>query len=243
MPDYTIWKTASLTQTFLQNRRGGIPLAAEQIDIITRILQIARPQITRFLDLGCGDGILGHALLHQYPQAQGIFLDFSPPMLAAAKKRLADFSGRITLLEADYSHPGWLDSLANHTPFDVIVSGYSIHHQPDPRKRTLYAEIYDLLASGGWFLNLEHVASVSGLLRRAHDDLFVDSLYAFFQRQGSDKSHHDVDWDYHNRNDADANILALDSVQLDWLRQIGFTHVDVYFKLFELALFGGMKPA
>jgi hypothetical protein len=31
-------------------------------------------------------------------------------------------------------------------------------------------------------------------------------------------------------------------VQCQWLRQIGFGHVDCYLKIFELALFGGLRP-
>ncbi len=237
-----IWQSAQLSQLFLESLRGAVPLAAEQIDVLLRILRVAKPQLNSFLDLGCGDGILGHALLREYPQAQGLFCDFSAPMLVAARKRLADFSGRTTFIDADYGERGWVVALRPHAPFDVIVSGFSIHHQPDPRTRALYAEIYELLAAGGWFLNLEHVNSVSGLLRRVYDELFIDSLYASYQRRGIEKLRHDVDWEYHNRVDREANMLAPDAVQLDWLREIGFTHVDTYFKLLELALFGGMKP-
>ena len=38
------------------------------------------------------------------------------------------------------------------------------------------------------------------------------------------------------------NILAPVGDQCDWLREIGFEDVDCYFKIFELAVFGGRKP-
>jgi len=44
-----------------------------------------------------------------------------------------------------------------NAPFEVVLSGFSIHHQPDARKRTLCAEIYNLLTPGGLFCNLEHI--------------------------------------------------------------------------------------
>ena len=39
-----------------------------------------------------------------------------------------------------------------------------------------------------------------------------------------------------------ANILAPVEVQCQWLREIGFTDVDCYLKMFEVAVFGGRRP-
>ena len=37
------------------------------------------------------------------------------------------------------------------------------------------------------------------------------------------------------------NLLERVDVQLNWLKEIGFNHVDCYFKWMELAVFGGVK--
>ncbi len=37
------------------------------------------------------------------------------------------------------------------------------------------------------------------------------------------------------------NIIAPVETQCDWLREIGFIHVYCFMKLFEIALFGGIK--
>ena len=44
---------------------------------------------------------------------------------------------------------------------------------------------------------------------------------------------------YHSREDKQANILAPVESQCEWLREIGFDDVDCYFRIFELAVFGG----
>ena len=45
-----------------------------------------------------------------------------------------------------------------------------------------------------------------------------------------------------NRPDKDANILLPVEVQCDWLREIGYEEVDCYFRVYELAVFGGRHP-
>lgn len=241
--DKTVWQTAALTNTYLDGVRGAIPLAAEQLAIMRHLILSTERPITRFLDLGCGDGILGQMVLDEFPAATGVLLDFSAPMLEAARVRLADHLDKITVVQADYGDPGWLATVQNNAPFDAIVSGYSIHHQTDTRKKTLYRELYDLLAPGGIFLNLEHVKSATPWVGHTFDEMFIDALYAYHQQTGGTDSRVQVATTFYNRPDKAANILALVEDQCDWLRAIGFADVDCYFKVFELALFGGIKPA
>ena len=141
------------------------------------------------------------------------------------------------------SAPPHLRSSATETAkFDVVVSGYSIHHQPNGRKREIYAEIYELLTPGGIFINVEHVASASKWVEKQFDELFVDALHRYSQAQNLGKSRDDMAQEFYYRPDKVANILAPVADQCAWLRAIGFEHVDVYLKIFELAVFGGVKP-
>jgi len=239
-----VWQQASLTQTYLEGVRGAIPLAAEQIDIMLRLIQAADHPVHTVLDLGCGDGILGQAVLDQHSEAMGVFADFSPPMLAAAHQRLAGYNNAHFVL-SDYGQTGWQEGIL--TPldehgFDVIVSGFSIHHQPDGRKRELYEELYDLLNPSGLFLNLEHVSSPTRWLEHQFEQHFIDALVDYHTTTGSGKTREQIDRDYYNRPDKAANILAPVELQCTWLREVGFQDVDCYLKIFELALFGGRKP-
>ncbi|MGK7922032.1 MAG: methyltransferase [Trichodesmium sp.] len=241
--NYQVWESSAISQTFLEGVRGAIPLASEQIDVMLRIIQKVKPQVNNFLDLGCGDGILGRAIINKYPQAQGVFLDLSPAMIEAAQSKVIDNKQeKFEFINQDFGKTEWLNTIREKTPFDVVVSGFAIHHLSDVRKQELYREIYQLLTPGGLFLNLEHVASPTQLIESLFDELFVDSLYAFHQSQGSNKSRQEIDQKYYNRSDKVANILAPVETQCNWLREIGFIHVDCFLKLFEIALFGGVKP-
>jgi ubiquinone/menaquinone biosynthesis C-methylase UbiE len=240
--NYQVWKTAELSRNFLDGVRGAIPLAGEQIEIMLRIIKTFTGEVNNFLDLGCGDGILGRAISESYPHSQGVLLDLSETMIKTAREKCSLSESNLFYVQEDFGNSAWVNSVKDYAPFDVIVSGFSIHHQTDERKKGLYAEIYNLLQAGGVFLNLEHVASRSNLGEKLFDELFVDSLYAYHHNLGSQESREEIDRKYYNRADKKANILATVELQCSWLRELGFIHVDCFFKIFEIALFGGVKP-
>jgi len=101
----------------------------------------------------------------------------------------------------------------------------------------VYGEIYGLLADGGVFVNVEHVSSPTDWLRAVHDELFIDRLVAVH----ANETRAQVAAKYVNRPDKAANILAPVELQCQRLREIGFTDVDCYLKIFEEAVFGGRK--
>lgn len=237
-----IWKSEAIARHYLSGVRAAIPLAAEQLDVLLRLVKKDRPAAGAFLDLGCGDGILGLAIADAYPRSVGVFADFSEPMLAQAAARVANSSRPHHVLRLDYAQPDWTSALPI-PEFDVVVSGYSIHHQPDEMKRRIYRDIYRLLKPGGIFLNLEHVASASSWGESVNDDCFVDCLHGFERGSPSPRSHAEIAAAFRNRPDKEANILAPVETQCAWLREIGFDKVDCFFKVFELALFGGLKPS
>ena len=82
-----VWQRQSVSERYLEGVRAAIPLAREQIDVLLRVLRTAQPDLRNFLDLGCGDGLLGCVVRERFPQARGMFLDFSEPMLQKARER------------------------------------------------------------------------------------------------------------------------------------------------------------
>jgi tRNA (cmo5U34)-methyltransferase len=235
-----VWKLAPVVERFL-GYRSTIPLAREQIGVMLTVLAAGGRPVNNFLDLGCGDGILGAAVLSRFPNSKGVLADFSEPMLEIARERLADNASQLSFANIDYADPNWMKAVQADAPFDAIVSGYSIHHQPHKRKRELYAEIFGLLNPGGWFINVEHVAPATPFTTKLFENHVIDTSLAQDQQAGGSKTRDDVAQSFHNRPDKDANILEPVEDQCNWLREIGFTDVDCYFKVYELAVFGGRR--
>ena len=236
-----VWKLPAIINRFL-SYRAAIPLAQEQIGVMISILKTREQPVESFLDLGCGDGILGAAILGEYPSTYGVLADFSEPMLEQAREQLKDYAGQLTFENLDYGDPAWVNRIQAHTPFDAVVSGYSIHHQPDDRKRSVYEEIFSLLNPGGWFINIEHVAAESQISVDLFNNHIINARYAIEQKNGGTKTRDEIADIFMNRPDKDANILLSVNTQCAWLRDIGYEEVDCYFHIYELAVFGGRKP-
>jgi len=178
------------------------------------LLEHVPKTVKRILDLGTGNGRLLALLKLDRPQVESIAIDFSPTMLKAARTRFAgDAAVEVMAHNLD-------ESLPDLGSFDAVVSSFAIHHLIDERKRSLYMEIFHLLEPGGVFCNLEHVASPTP---RLHEQ--------FRQALG-----------IADQPDDPSNKLLDVETQLVWLREIGFTDVDCYWKWLELALLIGVKP-
>lgn len=209
MPDLNEWSNIEHALEYLA-RADRIPHRTEGEAVL---LEFVPQEVERILDLGTGDGRLLALLRIDRRDAEGVALDFSPTMVAAARER---FRGdeKVQVIEHNLDEP-----LPDLGRFDAIVSSFAIHHCTDERKRALYTEIYKALSTGGIFCNLEHVAPATTKLHER-----------FLRALGVTEAEEDP-----------SNKLVGVDTQLQWLSEIGFEDVDCHWKWLELALFGGTK--
>ena len=207
--DVNLWPSAEHALDYLR-RADTIP---HRVEGEATLLEFVPADARRILDLGSGGGRLLALVKAARPCSQFVGLDFSPTMLETLRKLFAADS-RITIVSHDFE-----SELPPMETFDAVISSFAIHHVSHQRKRTLYQEIFGLLAPNGVFCNLEHVASPS------------PRLHAGFLQA--------ISW-----TDQDPSNKLLDfETQLAWLREIGFVDVDCHWKWRELALLVGVKPA
>jgi len=231
------WKDERVVDFYVE-RRKLIPLWDVQEELIRRLVTRDGRAVRRFCDLGAGDGAFSDLLMDLFPESNGVLVDFSEPMLAAAERRLALKRGRWRIVRADLSEREWLNGLREGERFDAVVSRLCIHHLPDERKLALYGEAFELLEPGGLFLNWEHVSD-GGLAEGLFEEFFVERLLEAERERENPRSPDIVVREYHDAQEED--ILLDAETQCDWLREIGFDQVDVYFKLPGLAIFGGVR--
>lgn len=191
-------------------RADRLPHRGEGEGVLVRDLAGALPG--RVLDLGCGDGRLTALVLSAYPASVALCIDMSPPMLDAATARF-EADERVTLAVHDLDHELPFDGL-----FDAVITSLAVHHVPDERKRTLYAEIAQLLTPGGVFCNLEIVASPTQTLH----DRWRDEMGA---------------------RDDPSDVLCDMTSQLAWISEAGLDNVDCIWKWRSLALLRGEQLA
>jgi len=106
------------------------------------------------LDVGAGFGAVTEELLQVYPAAEVTLQDYSEPMLADARRRLAAKAGQLRYVTADLTDANWAKAVGG--PFDLAVSAICLHNLGDDAKIfACYRAIHGLLKPGGWFLDYD----------------------------------------------------------------------------------------
>jgi len=233
-----VWQAAATTANYHRSRRG-IPYAEDHFDIARRVLEAHGLGVRTLLDLGCGDGIATQAMVDLFPVERAVLVDFSEPMLEAARERFRDSDVAVAVGHGDLLGSDWVDGVRRETGYDLVISRFAIHHLPHARKQSLYAEIFDLLRPGGMFINIEHVQSPTAAYQDAFERMLIEGIHALHEDR---ETIEETERAFRARQDAETNILAPVEDQCRWLREIGFTDVDCSFKAFELSVFGGRRP-
>jgi SAM-dependent methyltransferase len=203
------WHDAAKVDEYLQRVGGLAPrLAGEAM-----LAEVLPRHVARVADLGCGDGRLAALVLTARPAVTDVVaVDASPPMLERAQERFRD-DPRVRVLRHDLRDD--IADIGGPGVFDVVVSGFALHHLDDSRKRTLFAEVARRLRPGGVFANLEVVASAT------------PELHAAF-RTAIGREH----------DDPEDQLVEVET-QLGWMRDAGLEQVDCLWRWRGFALLVG----
>lgn len=135
-------------------------IAAEHL--AERVTGLALPPQSRVLEIGCGTGLLGAALVDRLPGAYWTMTDISPAMIERARTR---FAGREAIAFA--AMDGEAPDVAG--PFDLIVSSLAMQWFADLPGSV--ARLRGLLAPGGQIAFATLAAGSFAEWRAAHESL------------------------------------------------------------------------
>ena len=230
-----IWQSEQIVQAWAAEEAKRERKRVAQRRLMAVLLPFGEQDAFTFLDLGAGTGAASRAILGAHPRSTAILADFSAEMMRAGEREMQPFAGRYTYVEFDMSASEWPAAIP--AALDAVVTSMCVHHLPDERKRGLFAEIYDHLAPGGWYLNYDPVRAEDPLVeaawQRANDHDDPAAAHQRAHRTAQEQAR----WDNHVRY-----IIPL-AQQLEYLRSAGFRGIDVYWKHLENVLYGGCRPA
>jgi len=204
-----------------------IPSYLDMLDALVSALPFERDAAPRVLDLGCGTGTVSHLVLERYPASRVTCLDIAENMLAMAKSKLSEYDSAEYVC-ADFS--SWEPSCR----YDAVVSSLALHHlRDDGSKRAFFRKIYGMLSPGGAFLNADVVLSGDRLLQALYLRKWREFMLASVRADEVDG----IWFPSYEREDRPAVLVD----QLAWLVDSGFSSVDVIWKYYNFAVYGGKK--
>ena len=117
--------------------------------------------------------------------------------------------------------------------FDIVVTGAAMHHlREDAEWEMVFNKIYKSLKKGGCFW-------ISDLIK--HDHPVIDQLmwkrYSDYLESVGGKEYQENVFAYIVKEDTPRSVMY----QLDVLKKVGFSYVDVLHKNSNFSVFGGIK--
>ncbi|MFA5928470.1 MAG: class I SAM-dependent methyltransferase [Candidatus Margulisiibacteriota bacterium] len=203
-----------------------IPFYKEMLDCLVSVLPFAKAAKIKVLDLGAGTGTISYLIKSRFPKAQVTCVDISPKMLEEAGKKLQGFRD-VKYEVADLAGYRFSEKV------DAIVTSLALHHlAPDPGKRSFYKKAFAALKPKGMLVNADIVLAGSSRIQS-----FYISKWQEYLKQNLSNEHIHENHKRYEREDR-PNVLLQ---ELEWLQQAGFKHVDVYWKYYNFAVYGGQK--
>ena len=205
-----------------------IPGYREMVDALVSALPFPEGAALRVLDLGCGTGTVARAVLERWPEAELTCLDMAEKMLEMARVKLERYR-KTRYVAADFS--AW----DGEGRYDAVVSLLALHHLPDDgAKRAFFSKVFALLSPGGAFFNADVVLSGDSSIQAR----YLEKWRSFMLESVSEADVDGIWFPSYEREDRPAVLFD----QLDWLAESGFAPVDVIWKRFNFAVYGGKKP-
>lgn len=209
------------------NIRNLIPYYSRMVEALISSLPYSNNEKIEVIDLGSGTGTISKAVKEKYPNASITCLDIAENMLETAKQKLAGYKN-ISFVQGNFENYKFDKS------YDLIISSLALHHlRTDEEKCSFYQQCYDCLKQNGYFFNADVMLAASENLQKVYMDKWVE-----YMRRNVSEDEIQNTWlpTYYNE---DSPAKLTDHIQ--WMNEIGFKEIDVIWKYYNFAVYGGKK--
>ncbi|MDD5593706.1 MAG: class I SAM-dependent methyltransferase [Candidatus Margulisbacteria bacterium] len=204
----------------------SVPHYRQMIGVIVEMLPFPRQKKVILADIGTGTGNISYNIKSAFPNSELVCIDLSPRMLSVAKEKLASFSG-VEYIQADVS------AYRFDRRFDAIVSSLTLHHlETDADKHAFHKKAFRALKKGGYFINADIIIAPDKKMQ----DVNLAKWQGFILKSSSREFAADR-YKKYKAEDRPAVLLN----ELDSLRRAGFRSVEVFWKYYNFAVYGGVK--
>ena len=203
--------------------------SAISLELITESAKRLCPDAKNLLDIGCGAGNYTLKMLSKLPNLNCTLIDLSQPMLDRAKERTGIVTtGAIKTIQSDIR-----TAELKEESYDIILAGAVLHHLRDDEDWfAVFAKLYKILKKGGCLMISDLITQQSEVL----DSYFTDKYTEYLSGIGGTEYAHNV-LAYIEKEDSPRPLIY----QLNLMKQVGFSEVDVLHKNICFAAYCGIK--
>ena len=206
-----------------------IPYYNQMLEALVRAIPFSTDKKICVLDVGCGTGTIAQQVKTAFPNAQVHCIDIADKMLQVAQAKLSKVED-VTYEVVDFTHYNF-----NKT-YDVIVSSLALHHlQSDKEQMDFWTLAYEALAPGGCMYNADVIWGGSEHIQ----GLNIEQWKKFMLKSVSEEEIENTWLPRYYAEDRPVPLMK----QLSWMKDIGFKHVDVIWKYYGGAVYGGLKES
>ena len=199
------------------------------LELITEAAKRIVPNAQQLLDVGCGAGNYSLKMLSKLPNLECTLVDLSDPMLDKAYERVSEQTNKnVHVVKGDIRE---VPLKQNH--FDIILAGAVLHHLRDDQDwETTFKKIYGLLKPGGCFMISDLITQDTEIL----NDYTWERYGDYLEELGGEDYRKKV-LDYVDKEDSPRSM----NYQLDLMKNLGFSKVEILHKNMCFGAFGGIK--
>jgi len=203
--------------------------ATISLELITEASKRILPNAKTVLDVGCGAGNYTLKMLSKLSNLDCTLVDLSLPMLNRAFERVsAETKGKVEIKQGDIRE---VDLEENS--FDIILAGAVLHHLRDDQDwETTFIKLFKLLKPGGCLMISDLITQGTELLNEYTWQRYAEYLVGI----GGEEYRQKV-LDYIEKEDSPRSM----NYQLDLMKKVGFSKVEILHKNMCFGAFGGIK--